>query len=59
MFDVVEGKAKILVPLLGSKVVNRDGTFTTYKDIAVKAPKKLTPLNLHPSSRNVDPKGYR
>ena len=59
MFNVVEGKAEKVVPLLGSKVVNRDGTVTTYKDIAVKVPNKLKALKMHPTSRNVDPRGYR
>ena len=61
MFSVVEGKVERVVPALGSKVLNRDGTVTLNKDIAVPFPGRVLELNqpLTASSRGFDPKGYR
>jgi len=57
---VVNGKVERVVPLLGSKFTNRDGTITSFKDIVVKHSKTAEEtMNLSPSSRDVDPKGYR
>ena len=61
MFSVVDGKVARVVPTLGTKVMNRDGTFTLNKDIAVAFPGPVSETNQHflASSRGFDPKGYR
>jgi hypothetical protein len=59
MFNVVEGKVERVVPALGSKVVNRDGTITFNKDIVLELPGQSKTLNLTPVSREFDPNGYR
>ena len=61
MFSVVDGQVKRVVPSLGSKVINRDGTFTLKKDIAVAFPGGVLESNqqLPALSRKFDPRGYR
>jgi len=59
MFNVVEGKVDKVVPALGSKVLNRDGTITMNKDIAVEFPKQSQPSNIVPVSRGFNANGYR
>ena len=59
MFNVVEGRVERVVPALGSKVLNRDGTITLNKDIALELPKQAKTSKLTPASRGFDPKGYR
>ncbi len=56
---MVKGKVERVVPLLGTKVVNRDGTITGFKDIAVENSDTTETFNINPSSRDVNPKGYR
>ena len=61
MFSVVDGKVARVVPTLGSKVINRDGTMTLNKDIAVAFPGRVVAATQQflVSSRGFDPKGYR
>jgi hypothetical protein len=59
MFNVVEGKVERVVPALGSKVLNRDGTITWNTDIVLELPKQSKSSNLTPASRGFDPSGYR
>jgi hypothetical protein len=59
MFNVVEGKVERVVPALGSTGINRDGSITLNKDIALELPKQSKSSGLTSSSRGFDPKGYR
>ncbi len=59
MFNVVEGKVGKVIPALGSKVLNRDGTITLNEDIVVEFLQQSESSNIVPVSRGFDPNGYR
>ena len=61
MFSVVEGIVTRVVPALGSKVINRDGTVTMNKDIAVAFQGSVLESKQQPraASKGLDPQGYR